>query len=201
MYAKALGRNLLKLLKRHSQIVLREPRFAEACVRTLKLKRPTIDEFHNVFTRIVGRPAPYFPFETTQQYYQWGSSHEVVGDVKVPFLAINAYDDPVVRHVPIHGGGNGLVVMALTSGGGHLGWFQSGPDSRFERWTTQPVLEWLKLVGEELIDDPEIKQKNLYFDDDGFLREDGRQSIGCKPIEGGGVINGNNGADGIFLDS
>jgi len=50
----------------------------------------------------------------------------------------------------------------------------------FERWTTQPVVEWLKLGGEELVDNPDIKPKDLYIDHDGFLKENGRPSLGCK---------------------
>lgn len=195
-----MGINLLNLLKRHAEAFLREPeqKSAQARIQALKLEKPTVDEFHNVYTRIAGGPSPPFPFETTQHYYQWASSHEVVKDIKVPFLAINASDDPVVRHVPMDGGGNGLVVMGLTLGGGHLGWFQRRPDSTVDRWMTQPIFEWLKLVGEELVDDPDIKRKNLYFDHDGFLREEGSRSLGCKPIEGGGVIDGNKGEEGTF---
>lgn len=195
-----MGGNLVNLLKKHAKAFLGDPEkeYAQACTQALDLKSPTLETFDNVFTRIAGGPAPHFPFETAHHYYQWGSSHNAVKDVKVPFLAINASDDPVVRHVPMDGGGNGLVVMELTTGGGHLGWFQPGPGSSVDRWTTQPVLQWLKLVGEEVLDNPEIKRKSLYVDDNGFLKEEGRPYLGCKPTEGGGVIDGNGGEEGTL---
>lgn len=115
--------------------------------------------------------------------------------VTVPYLAINAADDPVVRSAPTDAGSNGLVVLGLTSGGGHLGWFVSG-EGYVERWTTKPVLEWLKLVGEEVVFEAKQAGK-LYFDEEGWLREVGRVGLGCKEIEGGGVINGNGGEEGM----
>ena len=38
--------------------------------------------------------------------------------------------------------------MALTPGGGHLGWFHAGRAGTTDRWIKGPVLEWMQLVGE-----------------------------------------------------
>lgn len=195
-----MGGNLLKLLKRHIHAFVedRDHYVAKAAEVALKLENPTLSEFDEAFTRVAGGPGPHFPFPNSDAYYIWGSTHNVVDKITVPFLAINAADDPVVRHVPMDGGGNGLVVMELTTGGGHLGWFQAGP-GYVDRWTTKPVLEWMKLVGEDIIHDPIPKGRPIFTDDDGFLRELGRDHyLGVKVIEGGGVIDGNGGEVGTI---
>jgi hypothetical protein len=89
----------------------------------------------------------------------------------------------------MEGDGNGLVVMKLTTGGGHLGWFQAGLDLG-DRWTTQPVLEWFKLVGEDLVHDLASRGLPLYVDDNGFLKQEGSLLLGCKEVDGGGVTDG-----------
>ncbi|KAJ3517143.1 hypothetical protein NLJ89_g687 [Agrocybe chaxingu] len=199
IYSKGMGGNLLRLLKRHLKPLMADPDHivAKAAENAIKLKNPTLEKFDDTFTRIAGGPSPHFPFRDSNEYYYWGSSHKVVGDIRVPFLAINAADDPVVRHVPMDGGGNGLVVMELTKGGGHLGWFQAGP-GYVDRWTTKPVLEWLKLVGDDMVHEPRTKCLPLYVDEDGFLKEKGREKLGCKVVESGGMIDGNGGEDGMI---
>ncbi|KAF9464677.1 AB-hydrolase YheT [Collybia nuda] len=198
VYSKGMGGNLLNLLKRHLHALQADPehRVAKAIPLTLELKNPTLEKFDDTFTRVAGGSAPIFPFATAHDYYRYSSSHYVVKDIKVPFLAINAADDPVVRNVPMDGGGNGLVVMELTNSGGHLGWFQAGAGF-VDRWTTKPVLEWLELVGEYLV--PEMgNPAPLFVDDNGYIKESGRLQLGCKEIEGGGIINGNGGEAGTL---
>ena len=199
IYSRGMGGNLQKLLKRHAQAMTVDPSHpvAKAAMATLELRNPTLDEFDQSFTRIAGGPSPSFPFPDVDEYYFWGSSHKIIKDITVPFLAINAADDPIVKHVPSDGGGNGLIVLGLTKGGGHLGWFQAGQDS-VDRWTTRPVLEWLKLVGEALVIEPLGKGRSVYTDEDGFLRERERDHLGCKEIDGGGVIDGNGSEGGIL---
>lgn len=198
IYAKALGGNLLNLLKRHVNSLLVDPEHpvAKAVPSALALDNPTLEKFDDTFTRFAGGAPPTFPFASAADYYRWGSSHNAVKDVTVPYLAVNAADDPVVRSSPMDAGSNGLVVMGLTSGGGHLGWFQAGP-GYVDRWTTKPVLEWLKLVGNELVYKPRTAGP-LYFDDEGFLKEKGRPLLGCKEIPGGGIIDGNGGEEGTL---
>ncbi|TFK42604.1 Alpha/Beta hydrolase protein [Crucibulum laeve] len=199
IYSKGMGGNLLNLLRKHLKPLIADPdhHVAKAAQMALSLKNPTLEAFDNTFTRIAGGPAPHFPFANSDDYYRWGSSHNVVKDIAVPYLAINADDDPVVRHVPMDGAGNGLVVMELTRGGGHLGWFQAGLGF-VDRWTTKPVLEWLKLVGEELVHDPNPKGRPLFVDTDGYLKEEGKPHLGCRVIDGGGIIDGSGGEEGML---
>lgn len=197
VYSKGMGGNLLNLVKRHIVPLTTDPehRVAKATPFALALRNPTLRDFDHAFTRFAGGPPPIFPFDSAEDYYVWASSDHVVKDIRVPFLAVNSADDPVVRHVPMDGGGNGLVVMALTTGGGHLGWFEPG-DAGLNRWVTRPVLEWLKIVGNDLVCKP--RGKSLYVDSDGWIRQEGDDQLGCLEIGDGGVIDGNGGEAGTL---
>lgn len=198
VYAKALGTNLLNLVKRHQNALVAKPsgRILEAMAAVLALKNPTLRDFDHHFSRIASGPPPSFPYASAEAYYDGQSSHHAVKDVHVPFLSINAADDPIVQSVPMDGGGNGFVVMALTPGGGHLGWFQSGVLWReINRWTTQPVLEWMRMAGEMVVGDTCICRP-LQIDTDGWIKEQGIDYLGCKLVEGGGTIDGNAVDDG-----
>ncbi|KAG6850229.1 hypothetical protein H0H93_016076 [Arthromyces matolae] len=199
VYSKGMGGNLQSLLKRHEKELQTVPdhRVAKAMPPALALRNPTLEKFDDTFTRVAGGSAPTFPFATAHDYYRWGSSHYVVQDIRVPFLSINAADDPVVRHVPMDGGGNGLIVMELTPSGGHLGWFQAG-DGFVDRWTTKPVLEWLKLTAQDIVHSTSTPARRLFVDEEGWLREEGAPLLGIKEIEGGGVFNGNGGEQGML---
>lgn len=192
IYSKSMGNNLLNLVKKHFTALVRDPEHivAKAAGAAITLKNPTLEKFDDTFTKIAGGPSPHFPFQDANAYYVWGSSHHTLQHVTVPFLAINAGDDPIVRDVPTDGGENGFVVMELTKGGGHLGWFQAGP-GYVDRWTTKPVLEWLRLLGQDVVHDPKPRGRTLFVGEDGFLREEGVDNLGCKEIEGGGLIDGN----------
>lgn len=198
VYSKALSGNLTNLVKRHMKALTADPehRVAKAVPLTLALDNPTLEKFDDTFTRVAGGGEPTFPFATAHDYYRWGSSHNVVQDLTVPFLAINAGDDPVVRSSPMDSAGNGLVVMGLTTGGGHLGWFQAGP-GYVDRWTTKPVVEWLRLVIDDIVQEPR-KYPLMYVDEEGFLREEGRPSLGMKEVPGGRMFDANGGEEGML---
>jgi predicted alpha/beta-fold hydrolase len=163
-------------------------------LRALK-RRPTIAEFDERFTCFVGgysKPHGSFPFDGAWEYYRHASSLHVIEDIRVPFLAISATDDPVVQRYPTKAGGNGLVAVGLTPSGGHLGWFES--DIKFSsssplaslfgtrRWVHKPVLEWLRAVGEDLAYDPDRPTGAEIYEEDGFLKEVGCGHLGCKEI-------------------
>ena len=172
---------------------------AKAANAALSLDNPTLQEIDDTFTKIAGGPAPHFPFPDANAYYIWGSSHKMIQHIRVPFLAINSGDDPVVSSTPMDSGGNGLVVMELTKGGGHVGWFQAGSGYVGDRWTTKPVLEWLRLMGRDIVHDPKPRGRPLFVGEDGFLREEGVDYLGCKEIEDGGLVDGNVSSEGGML--
>ena len=190
IYSRGMGNNLVNLVKKNYKELASFPDHivAKAADAVLTLRDPTIDKFDNTFTCKVGGSSPPFPFATADDYYRWASSHYVLNDIRVPYLAINAVDDPVVEHVPLDAIKNGYVVVGLTTRGGHLGWFQSGPRLSLERWTTNPILEWFKLIGDDVLHAANQGNK-IYKDGDGFLREENKPNLGCKEVKDGGLID------------
>ena len=185
VYSKTMANNLRKVVKKHIKTLIQDPEHmvAKAAIAALGLDNPTLQEFDDTFTKIAGGPGPHFPFPDANAYYTWASTHNMVQHVRVPFLTINSGDDPVVSSVPMDGGGNSLVVMELTKGGGHIGWFQDNPGHHISRWTTKPVIEWLRLMGRDVVHDPKPRGRPLFIGEDGFLREEGVDRLGCKEIE------------------
>lgn len=161
---------------------------AQAVARTLALKNPTLTDYDNAYSRFVGGLGSDFPFPDVTTYHGWSSCHNALKDIEVPYISINAADDPIVHRVPVDGGDdNPYVVMTLTSQGSHLAWYQNAT----EKWITRPILEWLQTFGEHVLPDPARCGIPLHVDDDGYVREVGNHNLGCKECEGGGVVEGN----------
>lgn len=199
VYSKGMGRNLVNLLKRHVAALAKDPDHdvAKAAAVTIGLSKPTINMFDENFTRIGGGSSPPWPFASANDYYEYASSHNVLSRVKIPLLAINAADDPVVQDVPMDAGGNGWVIMALTSYGGHLGWFESDEGwGQVRRWITHPVLEWLRATGTDLVRLP--PHWRPLHEEDGFLKEVGIDRLGCKELDGNNIIVGTEGEGGLL---
>lgn len=182
VYSKGMGSNMQRLLKRHLGPLTKDPDtlMAKQVFATLALKKPSLDQFDQSLTRHVGGTTPPFPFDSVDEYYIYGSSHQGLENIRVPFLTVNSADDPVVRSVPVdacHDWG----VMAMTAGGGHLGWFEIGNTGGIKRWITRPVLEWLRAVGEDVVYDG---TRGLQLHEvDGFIKEVGRDDLGCKEVD------------------
>ncbi|KAJ7707641.1 Alpha/Beta hydrolase protein [Mycena rosella] len=187
LYLRGMGGNVMTLMRQHSDTFLEDPDHpaAKAMPHFLRLRQPTLTDFDDLFTRSVGDVATPFPFSSVRDYYTWASSHKVAENIKVPCLTINAKDDPVVQGFQRFSGENGYIVTVLTGSGGHLGWYKS----RRKRWTTKPVMEWMELVGKDLVLDPiEISSS---IDGSGYLRDAQWPNLGCKEVPGGGLIDGN----------
>lgn len=190
VYGRAMGRNMRALIQIHHKALSLDPPdqpLPQAVARTLALKHPTLTDYDSAYSRFVGGEGPGFPFPDVNAYYNWASSHDVIKDIKVPFLTINAADDPIVQHVPVDGGDNPFVVTVLTSQGSHLAWYESAD----EKWTTRPVMEWLQTFGEYVVDNSRKLRSVLYVDEKGYVREEGKDELGCRECDGGGTIEGN----------
>jgi uncharacterized protein len=197
VYARGMGGNLLNLVKRHAAEFVKWPdhRVAQALPIALALKSPTLGKWDDTFTKLAGGSSPPFPFPTGNAYYAWASSHTVLGDIRIPFLAINSADDPIVQVYPTDTD-NGWVTLALTPGGGHLGWFEAGEDGKVMRWVRKPVLEWLRATGEDLVND--LKRGHALSEKDGFLMQEGRDDVGCKVVSVGDLEIGVQGEGGLI---
>lgn len=173
---------------------------SKAIPNLLKMSHVTLGQFDETITRLAGGSSPPFPFATADDYYIWASSDKLLGSVKVPFLAINSNDDPIVKVLPVHLKGAALspwVVFAETSGGGHLGWFEEGSvPGQPRRWYRRPVLEWMHAMGCDLI--MSKREVKPIREVDGWLMEEGRDDIGCKEVQGGGHVIGVEGEGGLL---
>ncbi|PCH35623.1 AB-hydrolase YheT [Wolfiporia cocos MD-104 SS10] len=194
VYSSALGTNLQSVVKRHASALLKFPSHpvGQAVTPCLALQAPTMEAFDNTFNRIAGGSSPPFPFPSAQAYYVWASSHDRLSAVRVPLLALNTADDPIVQVLPVEAGGNGFVAFAVTRKGGHLGWFQAGK----RRWFSKPVVEWLRAVGEDVVGN--VRKGKALREVDGFIKEMGRDDIGCMELEVGRRVAGVEGQEGVL---
>jgi len=187
LYSKRMGGNFRQLVSAHVDSIMKFPdsRLAQSLPELFSRKSLTLAEFDNLITVHAGGTSPPFPFRDEQHYYTYAASHQVLGDIRIPFLAVNSDDDPIVNRIPISETDNEWVILVVTRGGGHLGWFETtGKGSK--RWMTQPALEWLRATAEK-IDVPQRAMRDIRIVD-GWLVESGREHLGCKDKGEGGRI-------------
>ncbi len=172
-----------RLVSRHVDTIMKFPdsRLAQSLPELFSQKSLTMVEFDNLITVHSGGSSPPFPFKDVYDYYTYAASHQVLGDVRIPFLAINSDDDPLVKHLPVNETDNEWVILVVTRGGGHISWFETTG-----RWMSQPALEWFKATAEK-IDVPRRVVRNIRVVD-GWLVESGREHLGCRDGGEGGRI-------------
>ncbi|KZT66449.1 AB-hydrolase YheT [Daedalea quercina L-15889] len=183
VYSTALGQNMQDIVKMHAErLNTFDHPIRKAVLATLSLSRPTMWVFDDHMTRLFGGPSPPFPMRTVREYYEWSSSHKMLSKIRVPFLAFHDEDDPIVQAQPAYDlGGSAMVAIVVTKKGGHLGWFQSAGGFRVTRWTTKPVIEWVRAVAEGIV--PRFPERRSLREVDGFITEAGREDIGCFALE------------------
>ena len=197
VYSRAMGGNLLKLLSRHLKTLAKLPpsHLTPHIPRVLALRNPTLKQVDAHLTIIAGGHSPPFPFPTPDAYYEWARSDTHVERVRVPLLAVNAADDPIVRTLPVEASiGSKSVVLAVTPKGGHLGWFEGGSIWRRKkpppRWIRKPVLEWIQATSDKLVWHREVGDEWELDEDSGFVVERARRHIGFKVISVEGTVIG-----------
>ncbi|KAJ9622449.1 hypothetical protein H2203_006671 [Taxawa tesnikishii (nom. ined.)] len=119
VYSKVMGSNMKKLFERHAEQVL---------------KNGNID--------------PERGLPDGGAYYRDASSADSLLNVKIPFFAIHAEDDPIAvdEAVPYEEfKQNPYTVLCSTSMGGHLSWFEFGG----ERWFAKPAVNFLQKMAHE----------------------------------------------------
>jgi len=197
VYSKALAKSYLALLFRSlphiSEQIDPSHHFHTHLSIIQTLKSPTFTKVNAHLTAIIGGAPPEFPHSTVEDFYRWASCATDIRGVRVPLLAINADDDPIVQVLPeeevrtgsSEEGGTGNVMMIVTRGGGHVGWFH-GKDGK-QRWIMKPITQWFRALNEEVIfPSPEsgaadITKRETILCEDGFIRAKGeREEIGFK---------------------
>lgn len=195
-----MGQNLVRLLQSHARALSAFPDspVTQAMPGMLALSRPLIAEFDERITRLAGGSSPPFPFPSADAYYRWGASDAALPGVRVPLLALNAGDDPIVRALPMpeEAGGNGWVAMCVTAGGGHLGWFEAGERwGEVRRWIRRPVLEWLEAARGIVLEDRSVSK---IVERDGWITEEGKEHLGVMPLQGHERVEGAAGEEGMI---
>ncbi|KAF8269782.1 AB-hydrolase YheT [Lactarius quietus] len=186
-YSKTLGTSFKKLVHRHIDSIRQFPdsRLAQALPALMSHSRLAILKFDSLISVHSGGSSPPFPFDDVWKYYAYSTCHhDKLDTIRIPFLALNADDDPITHFAPQDYDRNRWFTLVVTRGGGHLGWFQSSGAA--DRWVRRPALEWFKATGEDIRLEPR-KAKSIEWKD-GWLVEAGNDVLGCQEIGDGGLI-------------
>ncbi|KAF2865667.1 medium-chain fatty acid ethyl ester synthase/esteras-like protein 1 [Massariosphaeria phaeospora] len=142
VYSRALGRNTLALYERHKEVMVRNERIDVERVGRCRY----LYEFDR-YVEVI--QAPTWGYPTEGAYYRDSQSCDALLSVRIPFLAINAEDDPIsaVQAIPYEEfKANPYTILCTTNWGGHLGWFQVGGT----RWFATAVAAFLTRFHEEM---------------------------------------------------
>jgi predicted alpha/beta-fold hydrolase len=155
IYSRTMGKNLMGLYERHKEQMLQNPDIKKEVVEKCK--------YLYEFDRHVQCPTWGYPTEGA--YYRDAQSVDALVAVRIPFLGINAEDDPVSRSDVVLDGLNWLAdfvlqisskvgipyeefkqnpyaLLCTTNWGGHLGSFQLGGG----RWFATATASFLTKV-------------------------------------------------------
>ncbi|KAK6905284.1 anon-23da protein [Kwoniella mangroviensis CBS 8886] len=170
VYSSALGQNVLKLFFKaydaNPPIFDADDSPVKEFMDELKVQKNNMGS-HTRLRKVddlmvckIGGPRNIgvWPFKDAEEYYQWASPKRLISRVRVPLLAINAFDDPVVdcTALPLEELKSSThVVTAITGSGGHLGWFDGpfplwSPTKSKHRWVLKPVSEFLTATARDL---------------------------------------------------
>jgi uncharacterized protein len=171
---------MTRILKSHRDSIHKfsDTRFVQAVSAAMAHPGMRSIQYDSLVTVNFGGSSPPFPFSDVQAYYKHGSSYDKLDTIRIPFLALNADDDPIIPWAPQGYDRNEWFTLVVTCGGGHMGWFQSS--DAVDRWIRRPVLEWLRATAEDVILEPR-KVREIEWRD-GWLVENGSEHLGCREI-------------------
>jgi predicted alpha/beta-fold hydrolase len=101
----------------------------------------TVREFDAVYT------APYFNFESAEDYYHRASAMRLVDRIQVPALVITSEDDPFVPSQPFHDAkvtGNPHIDLRITAHGGHCGFVGPASNGDDGYWAENQIVEFVE---------------------------------------------------------
>ncbi|KAF2652829.1 AB-hydrolase YheT, partial [Lophiostoma macrostomum CBS 122681] len=119
LYLRVLGKSVVGLYEKNKEVILQNGEVDHEKVMHCK--------YLYEFDRVVQAPTWGYPTEGT--YYRDASSSDAVTAIRIPFLGINAEDDPISSYEAIpyeEFKQNPNTVLVTTNWGGHLSWFQVG---------------------------------------------------------------------------
>ncbi|KAH8726107.1 Alpha/Beta hydrolase protein [Phaeosphaeriaceae sp. PMI808] len=154
IYSRAMGQNMKDLFESHKEQVMQNKEIDQEKVKNAK--------YLYEFDRYV--QAPIWGYPTEGAYYRDAQSVDALVAVRVPFLAINAEDDPIssIGAIPFEEcKNNPYAVLCTTNWGGHLGSFQLGGG----RWFATAASAFLSKMHEEIDHEAsEIERKKAKVD-------------------------------------
>ncbi|EPE02954.1 alpha beta hydrolase fold family [Ophiostoma piceae UAMH 11346] len=165
IYEVFMGSNVKKLAFKHREALEK--------YSTLDFDRIGKVRYLYEFDRAVQCPTWGYP--TEEAYYRDASSSDSVLAIRIPFLALQAKDDPIAVEAGIPYGEfalNPYTVLCVTSMGGHLSWFETGGG----RWHAKPVSAFLHKLATE-IDLKAVKRDQ--FD----VNSNQRPGVGYQPMQ------------------
>jgi predicted alpha/beta-fold hydrolase len=126
---------MLRLFENHEEQITQNTSIKAEEIRKLR--------FLHEFDRAVQCATWGYPTEGA--YYRDASSSDSVMSVRIPLLCVHAQDDPIASDQAVPYGEisqNPYVVMATTSSGGHLAWFELNGG----RWHMKPAVGFLNAM-------------------------------------------------------
>jgi uncharacterized protein len=131
--------NFVKDLKRRMK---RKERFWPGLFDLGKLRAiKTVREFDAAYT------APYFGFESAEDYYYRASSMRIVDRIRVPTLVITSEDDPFVPSQPFHDpkvAGNPYIDLRISPHGGHCGFVGAASAEDDGYWAERQIVDFVE---------------------------------------------------------
>lgn len=156
LYGKHFSKSLVKMLEDNLQVLKQDPYMAKFYAEKLD-KVTTVEEFDNWFT------SKMFGFNTSFEYYRYGTSSNRIPQIRTPMLAISATDDPIVgsESLPYREiESNPYTMLIESSKGGHVAWF----DAKGERWYQDPLCRFLSAFHKDVASKglkPDLSSVNL----------------------------------------
>lgn len=160
VYSPTMAKNLMRLIKNNSEVLQKHPHFQKG----MKAPFPKlISDFDDNFT------APFFGFNASSDYYRNASSVNRLATIRTPTLILNSKDDPIVSDAGLpykEARRNPYTLLATTTVGGHLGWFQPGG----RRWFPHIVANYFEALHKNVRDLADAKAQwdtpeRLFHDD------------------------------------
>ncbi|KAG8874483.1 hypothetical protein FRB98_008394 [Tulasnella sp. 332] len=192
VYSAAMATNVIALIKENLESIRRGPKIP-GCLDLdglLALPNPTFHDITEFLTsKVGGHPSSGFPFKTAAAFCKWASAEQRIQGIRVPYLILNAVDDPCVKNIPYEAVEmNGWVALVTTAHGGHLGWFEREryhevkDRQLYKRWFRKPVLEWLQACAEDLVDVRVGERSGCVENGDGWVRQNDNSLIAYKIV-------------------
>ncbi|KAF2199977.1 medium-chain fatty acid ethyl ester synthase/esteras-like protein 1 [Delitschia confertaspora ATCC 74209] len=147
VYSRTMCNNIQRLFARHKEQILKNPNIDEQKVKSAKYLWE-IDRYIQ---------APTWGYPSEGAYYRDATSTDALVAIKIPFLGINAEDDPIssVEAIPYEEfKQNPYTVLCCTNWGGHLSWFQGGG----KRWFATAVTKFFMKLQDDIDMDVSAKQ-------------------------------------------